>query len=176
MASSVSNTDSTWVTPRTYTTGELITKSILDIHIRDNLNALHTPAQFRCYIDEASNYSITGTSFADVDSTNLKGTIVTSGGAVFVAFIANGTVTTSRCQFDICVDGTTRQGLDDGLWVANNAYEGSFYVTAWITGLSAASHTFTIQAKAVTGGTLLIYAGAGTSQRDTHPLFFGFEV
>jgi len=29
-----------WTTPRTWTDGELVTKSIMDTHIRDNLNAL----------------------------------------------------------------------------------------------------------------------------------------
>lgn len=29
-----------WTSPRTYTAGELITKAILDTHVRDNLNAL----------------------------------------------------------------------------------------------------------------------------------------
>lgn len=30
-----------WTTPRTWTTGELVTKSIMDTHVRDNLNAVH---------------------------------------------------------------------------------------------------------------------------------------
>lgn len=33
----------TWTTPRTWTAGEIVTKAILDTHVRDNLNAL-TPA------------------------------------------------------------------------------------------------------------------------------------
>lgn len=30
-----------WTTPRTWTTGELVTKTIMDLHVRDNLNAVH---------------------------------------------------------------------------------------------------------------------------------------
>lgn len=30
-----------WTTPRTWTVGELVTKSVMDTHIRDNLNAVH---------------------------------------------------------------------------------------------------------------------------------------
>lgn len=30
-----------WTTPRTWTTTELVTKSIMDTHVRDNLNAVH---------------------------------------------------------------------------------------------------------------------------------------
>jgi len=30
-----------WTAPRTWTTGELVTKAIMDTHIRDNLTALH---------------------------------------------------------------------------------------------------------------------------------------
>ena len=30
-----------WTSPRTWTTGELVTKAIMDTHVRDNLNAVH---------------------------------------------------------------------------------------------------------------------------------------
>lgn len=38
------NNSTTWVTPRTWTAGELVTASIMNAHVRDNLNALKTPA------------------------------------------------------------------------------------------------------------------------------------
>lgn len=41
-----------WTTPRTWTTSELVTASIMNTHVRDNLNYLYTNAAFSLIQDE----------------------------------------------------------------------------------------------------------------------------
>lgn len=176
MASSVTTYDTTWATPRTWSTGELVTATLLNTHLRDQLTAIKTPASFRCIIDEASNYTTSSTSFTDIDATNLSATITTGGGAVMVFFM--GTVVNSgasRIYFNIDVDGSP-VAADDGLIFGTaTAFYGPFTLAYLVTGLSAGSHTFKMQWKAA-ANTNTLYAGAGTATADTHPTFWGVEL
>ena len=56
-----------WTTPRTWTTGELVTKTIMDTHVRDNLTWLGAAA----HAIWAQPHSVTGT--GAVLSTNVTG-------------------------------------------------------------------------------------------------------
>jgi hypothetical protein len=48
-----------WTTPRTWTIAEFVTKSILDTHIRDNLNALRCPT-VHVGMSAAQNHTASG--------------------------------------------------------------------------------------------------------------------
>lgn len=48
-----------WTTPRTWTTGELVTAAIMNAHIRDNQNTLN-PAGVSFFIDEGGAVLTTG--------------------------------------------------------------------------------------------------------------------
>lgn len=178
MASVMTNANTSWVSTYTFTTGELITKTILDTYLSGELDALKTPSSFYAYIDEGADYTIASTSFASVDTTDLHGAITTGGGIVLVGFTVSVLASTNMtANFDIAVDGT-RYSLDDGLCKvglttgAVNVISGMIMVA----GLSAAAHTFELQWKNSTG-TLTMYAGAGTvSASDVHPTFFGIEL
>lgn len=177
MASSTVTNDSTYVSPRTFTTGELITKTILDAEIRDNIGALKSPGSGYSLIDEAADYSSTSTTFVNIDGTDLSLTIVTAGGILMAYF--TGTVyqvaTTVRGYFDITVDGT-RQALDDGFVVAEVTANPRFICFAVpLIGVAAGSHTFAVQWK-VNAGTIGMYAGAGTASFDVHPRFVVVET
>lgn len=179
MASSVTTNDTTWATPRTWTTGELVTKTIMDAHVRDELNALKTPASFRCWVDEATNVTTTSTTWTGIDGTNLSATMVTGGGTIYVGFSGTFyfTVSTGRIFLDVIVDGTTRVGTDDGIIADNSASTSATAAMAFvvpITGLSAASHTFAMQWR-VTAGTASLLRGDGTANLDGHPIFWGRE-
>lgn len=180
MASVVTTNDSSWTTPRTWTTGELVTKSIMDTHVRDNLNALHTPTSFYCVIDQGANYTYTTTTFADIDSTNLSsGARTWAGGLVLVGFSGSMQHSNNAAIFylDVAIDGS-RVGGDDGLIVvdqAATANEASNISFTTLIPVSAGSHTISIQWK-TSGATLTLYAGAGTANYDIHPRFFGIEV
>lgn len=158
------------------TNRELITATIMNAHVRDQLTALKTPAYGFTYVDEAADYTTTSTSFVDVDATDLAITIVTGGGTLIIGFtgsVYNATANTI-IYFDVDIDGT-RVGLDDGLtiWYADNRDSVSF--TCLKSGLSAASHVIKLQWK-TSGGTATLYAGAGTATYDVHPFFWVREL
>lgn len=178
MAPTTNNT--TWTTPRTWSTGELVTASIMNTHVRDNLTALHVPAGGYHYLNLGADITGSSTSFADADSTNFAMTFTTGGGDVIVF-----------CQFDYLNSGGSvknyfdlhesvagaRIGGDDGLIVSSGSatLPTSVIVCARFPSLSAASHTFKLQYK-VASGTLTIHAGAGTSTLDVHPHMWAFEL
>lgn len=187
MASTKTTVNSTWVSPRTWVTNELITSTIMNAHWRDQLNALKTPASGYGKIDEAADYTCSSTSFADVDATNMSMTMSTSGGLVFVWFLVTTFYSSGTgnyaAYFDISVDGT-RHGGDDGLTATTGGDSGSTipmgtaFVGALISGLSAGSHTFKLQWKRVTSASVVVgmAAGAGTSNKDLHPTMGAVEV
>lgn len=174
------NNSTTWVAPRTWSAGELVTASIMNAHVRDNLNALKTPAGGYNTLNIGADITTTSTSFVDIDATNLILTFTTGGGDVLIGFV--GTFSTSanaNVYLDIheSVAGARYFG-DDGLVAAfqtntaNSNYHVSFVVR--LTGLSAASHAFKLQWK-VSAGTTTLYAGAGTANRDLHPHMWAKE-
>lgn len=175
------NNNTTWTTPRTWTTGELISASIMQTHVSGNLNALKTPAGGYNKLDLGADITTSSTSFADADSTNLSLTFTTGGGDVIVFFTAVcvNSNANARTYFDIheSVAGA-RWGGDDGLTMlstAGSTVPQTGVIAARITGLSAAAHTFKLQWK-VSAGTSTLYAGAGTSTFDLHPVFWAFEI
>ena len=176
----------TWTTPKTWVTGEALTASDLNTHVRDNLDYLKdaiddltSPPTDHYECDEASDYTTTSTSFVAVDSTNLRLTITTNGGDVLIVF--TGSVANSaagyRTYLDIEVDDASYLGDDDGLVVFSNAanYNTPPSLVALAQNLSAGEHTFELHWK-VEGGTATLYAGAGTSNKDVHPAFWVREV
>ncbi len=181
MASVVTTRNTSWQTPRTWSTGELVTASIMNVHVRDNLNALKSPAYFLCEIDEGADYTIAATTtFTNIDGTDLAATVTTGGGNWLIGFsgvtyYSAGSAT--RGYFTVAVDGTNYVG-DDGLMLGGfgtNTYGYTSFTTI-IRGLSAASHAFTLRWKTGATGTYGLYAGAGTSGFDFHPVFWGIEL
>ena len=169
----------TWTTPKTWSTGEALTASDMNTHIRDNLDALKEPPTASYACDEASDYTTTSTTFVDVDSTNLSLQITTTGGDVLIGFVGTVQLTTAASiLFDVDVDGT-RDGGDDGIcrgYSSTNTLIQTIGFVRLITGLSAGSHTFKLQWKTTSGTLVDLYAGAGTSNRDLHPQFWAREV
>lgn len=179
----MADNDTTWVTSRTWSAGELVTASIMNAHVRDQLNALKTPAGGYVFLNEGSDLTTTSTSFADVDATDLALTFVTGGGDVLLGFtgaVAHGSAS-AKILFDVHESvANARIGGDDGLLVASpatttttNATAVAFTVRA--SSLSAASHTFKVQWRTV-AGTAILFSGAGTSNLDIHPTFWAVEL
>lgn len=169
----------TWITPKTWVTNEPLTASDLNIHLRDNLNALKAPPTDEYTLNESSAYTTTSTSFVDIDATNLALTITTTGGDVMIGFNATiygsgGTLPT--VYFDVDIDGVRMMG-DDGIIGHHIESTSSTYGQTFVVlkqGLSAGSHTFKLQWR-VTAGTGGLIAGDGGSV-DTHPQFWVREV
>lgn len=153
----------------------------MNAHVRDQLNALKTPAGWYQIVNEAADYTITSTSFVDIDATDLSATITTGGGDVLAFFTgcftnAGGNI---KNYFDIHESvANARLGGDDGMVIVSNQTStlvASVTLCGRFTSLSAAAHTFKVQAK-VASSTLTIYAGAATATLDVHPVFWGFEI
>lgn len=175
------NNSTTWITPRTWSAGELVTASIMNAHVRDNLNALKTPAGGYNVLNLGADLTTSSTSFVDIDATNLILTFTTGGGDVILFFTGSFThsalAQSSYLDIHESVSGG-RLGGDDGLTktVTSTAAQVFNVTLAYrATGLSAASHTFKLQWK-VAANTLTLYAGAGTATSDVHPVFFAFEI
>jgi hypothetical protein len=154
-----------------------VTADLLNAHLRDNLNALKAPPSAHFEANETSDYTTTSTTFVDVDATNLTLTITPTGQEVMVH--CHGNVISSdswgRVFFDVAVDGS-RIGGDDGIVQIQGNITPAFSFTRLITGLTAGqAHTFKLQWK-VGSYTGTLFAGAGTSGKDTHPQFWVREV
>jgi len=162
-----------WSTPHTWQSGELVTATLLNTHLKDNLDFLKAPPTALYTLNQGSDYTTTSTSFVDVDATNLSLTITTAGGDVLIVFTGYGGGT-SRLYFDILIDGVRMAG-DDGFVSAVNAVNTPVAIVVLKQGLAPGSHTFKLQWK-VNSGTGTLYAGAGTSGADVHPQFFVREV
>lgn len=166
-----------WSLPRTWATGELVTASLLNTHLRDNLEFIKTPPTAAYILNESGDYTTTSTSFVNVDGTKLALTITTAGGDVLVGFCGSILQSAATVFFDVEVDGARTAG-DDGLCVITpSSASARMNATCFklIQGLSPGVHTFKLQWK-VNSGTATLFAGAGTSNGDIHPQFFVREV
>lgn len=161
----------TWQAPRTWTIGELVTKSILDENVRNNLEFLRTPPSSFGSLNLGADIAFTSTSFAVIDGTNLAKTITTQGGDVLVWATLSGLATGALVAFlAVEIDGV-RYDADDGYCVQGIG-AGARQVLSYLqvipaASLSNASHTFKLMAK-VSASTLTFFTGAGTGSGDVH--------
>jgi len=170
-----------WTSPKTWSSGELITAAMLNTYVRDNQTALKAPPTDTYEVNEGADYTEASTSFNAIDSTNLRLTIATTGGDVLFGWV--GSISNSGAGnftfFDIYdVDNTVYLGLDDGICVqetsaANDRDVVSF--TYLLTGVAADTHNYEIHWK-VSAGTTTLYAGAGTANGDVHGQFWAREI
>lgn len=176
MASLVTQVNTGYGTQKTWVSGDPLVAADMNTYLRDQLAGVKTPASFKCYIDEAADYTTSSTSFTDVDSTDLAATIITGGGVIMVGASLTISIGSNRVCFDVLIDGTTRLGLDDGIASNGNTSIMTAFIVP-ILGLSAGSHSFKLQWKTSAVVTATLYAGAGTAGGlDVHPAFWGFEI
>jgi len=172
-----------YTAPTTRSTDDLITSTIWNTDLVDNIAALKDPPSANYELNEGSDYTTTSTSFADVDATNLALAVTTTGGDVMVHFHGTfqGNTLGMRIFLNLDVDGSPH-AADDGIifWRETTGAGGTtinapISFTRLITGLSAAAHTVKLQWK-VSAGTATLYAGAGTSSADNHAQMWVREV
>lgn len=140
------------------------------------------PSQLIAY-EGGANKTTTSTSFAAVDTTNMRITLtLVSGRARIDAWgvcqhsdtaTGSGSFLGGSLIFDVIVDATTRAGGTNGLIKIKQSNNGSamhaFHITAWFTGLSAGSHTFDLTWK-TSGAT-------ATLMNNAYPVgMFGIEA
>jgi hypothetical protein len=145
-----------YIAPTTRSTNDLITATIWNADLVDNIKALKDPPSDNYELNEGSNYTTTSASFTDVDATNLALTITTTGGDVLIHF--HGVIGTSSggnyVFLNVDIDGSP-VAADDGIIqqvqpsVTPTGSPISF--TRLVTGLSAGAHTFKLQWKRTAG-------------------------
>ncbi|MEL6148480.1 MAG: hypothetical protein AAGK74_02200 [Chloroflexota bacterium] len=160
----------TWTTPKTWGTGDLVTASDMNTHLRDNLSYLKDAITFDV-VSVDSNYTDNDiNSFVDVDSTNVSLTVSTRGKLALVGFelATYQTNTTQGISFDITLDGTRLGTTNRGL-VYHQVTDSDSHTTPvaargmhWLTNLAAGSHTFKIVWRQIAAGTVNGYI-AGTA-------------
>ena len=140
----------TWTRPKTWVTGEALTASDLNTHLRDNLDALKSPPtkQFNGVITADSN----SVSFVDIDPA-LELELATAGGDVLVGISIDGLVVNTATvggAVRLLVDGLPRATLTQ-VWPVDNARLslGGVYL---IEDLDAAVHRFKLQWAVLTAG------------------------
>lgn len=140
-----------WTTPRTWVTNELVTATLMNAHVRDNLAYLLTPNSFQARVGSGT-YTTSSTSVVSVDAA-FNETITTYGGHVLL--LAQGCMSittpgtyTATLYFDI--DGTDRE-----MWICRSnvatTVDGFFSVFYLEENLAAGSHTFKLQWKVSNG-------------------------
>ncbi|MBN1679581.1 MAG: hypothetical protein JW966_04765 [Anaerolineae bacterium] len=157
-----------WTSPKTWEAGELVTATLFNTHLRDNLNALKSPPSQQILRDNSGNYTTTSTSFVAIDSTNLKCTITTNGGDVLVWFVGSFSASVAGYDvgLDIRIDGTTRLG-SDFTWGLAEDYELSTNARpitlgpVIVSGLDAGEHSFEIMWRTASGQTAQLRSDAG---------------
>jgi hypothetical protein len=149
----------TWTTPKTWATGEPLTASDLNTHVRDNLDALKTPPTDS--FNGALNKNTTSTTFISIDA-GLDLSITTSGGDVLVGLW----IATLRVN-GAGIGGAIRLLVDDApvayqyhVWGVSNG-DRSFAGSYLAEGLAAGAHTFKLQWSVLTGGYTLTSPNVG---------------
>lgn len=116
------------------------------------------------YKRTAGDYSTTSNTFGDVDATNLALAITTGARRVLVSLSASGLHSgADYVCLDVDLDGSRMIGGTHGRWfkgVTNEPVNCSFTLISDV--LSAASHTFKLQFKRVSTGTVTLYGGTSS--------------
>lgn len=170
----------TYTAPKTWT-AEPLTSADMNTFIRDNQIALKDPPTDVIDVEEASDLTTTSTSTVDMDATNLKLSITTTGGDVLVGF--SGSFNLSSVGHFIYLDiyesvGGADLFGDDG-HIVSTAFTAAkmwhFGFVVCIEGLSAGTHEFKMRWK-VSSGTGTFFRAAGTGSADVHPQFWAKEL
>ncbi len=161
-----------FTTPKTWAVDELLTANDMNTHIRDNLAALKDPPSDLIVRDNGALYSTTSTTIVAIDSTNLRASITTTGGDVWVHF--TGTIhadqTNGRqASFDLSIDGGkahyTELGYASGyqsMAVASTICQ-AVNIDFLISGLAAGAHTFDIMWM-INAGTLYLHSDTSDNE------------
>lgn len=169
----------TYTDPQTWITGNSISAEELNREIKDNISALKDPPTDSHIVDQGADYTTASTSFTDIDATNLKLTITTTGGDVLIGFygMVSFAAVTNTVFLNITKDGTVIVA-DDGIQAEQIRHVDQRSAIAFcylLTSLVADTYEFRMQWK-VTASTVTLYAGAGTANADLHPQFWVREI
>jgi hypothetical protein len=152
-----------WTTPKTWTTGAVLSKADLDEQVRDNMTYVHSGKPASQLIVYGGDYTSANNGYIDVDATNLSITLSTTTGRVLVtAMAAVSSASGHNVGVGVTVDGVF---VAVSLGYADTTPEG-VPIVAFKLGLSIGSHTFRLQWNP--GGT-----SSTLSANAAQPCYFG---
>lgn len=165
-----------WTTPITWTQ-TLVTVDDMNEQVRDNENFLFSPTKDYNTGDKGSNYTTTSTSFVAVDTgggDDLRLSLTPQGEDLVIEFDCDvsHSSTGGLIYLNLYIDGVAVVD-GDGLakYREQSADIGGHMHFRWLArGLSQTSHTFDVYWK-TSGATATMLNGAGTANRDLHPVF-----
>ena len=145
-----------WTTPPSFASSAVPTAAQLNTYVSD-LTHLHTPVT-NSYVETGSNITTTSTAFANI-SANFSKTFTMSGGNVLCLFSA----VAGNVALDWNVDGTRRGDttLGSAHWRTGTDFC-IITIPLLLTGLSAGSHTISVQWRVPVAGTATIYTSYAT--------------
>lgn len=142
----------TWTTPPSFASLAVPTAAQLNTYVTD-LTHLHTPVVNSYEETGTSNLTTTSTTFADIP--NFTTTFTMSGGYALCFFSA----VVGNVSLDYNVDGTRRGDATLGSLCWRTGTDAmTVTMPLLLTGLSAGSHTISVQWRVPTAGTATIYA------------------
>lgn len=166
-----------WTSPQTWTSGQVVTASDLNTHLRDNLSYLFSGRpQFSIVYEGVADKTVTGITWTDVDAANLKSPALAIKSGRFLCFascrLQADNTAGSSAQLDVIMDSTTRKGGTSGLVKLTQNTNNWVSVAALFTGIvDTVTHDFKLQFRNGTvGATTQIYGNAWPIN------FSGFEV
>ena len=171
-----------WTTPRTWSYGELVTQTMLNAHVRDNLLALKEPPSDQVIRNNLGMYTTTSTTLVAVDGANLKVTLSTNGGDVLVWFMGTFSATAgTTLLLDILIDGTARVGAGFEGLLAQGLGTGKTVVSippVVVSGLAAGEHNFVLLWRGTGGATLRLFSDttSGTAPDNVPAILAAREV
>jgi hypothetical protein len=131
-----------WVTPKTWTAGEVVGETDMNTHVRDNLNYLFAPSFQQIITGSAGNLSTTASTAIPISTANLSLTLTTYGGNIHAHFAG----AFSGGGADVVHIGMTYDATDinpsTGLMAVKPGSLSEVSIDVWITGLASGSHTF----------------------------------
>jgi hypothetical protein len=156
-----------WTTPRTWVTGELVTSSIMNTHVRDNLSYLYSTSGELSYVEFTAAVSTTATTEATATTVVTAGAVVMDGSTTIdIEFYAPYGTTAAAANSELIgalYDGSSSIGrlfrLSQGAATATSA---PIYARRGHLTPTAASHTYSIRIYE-SGGQASVTAGAGGS-------------
>jgi hypothetical protein len=150
----------TYTAPRTWTTGEIVTASIMNTHVRDNLDYLKARPVVRVSDLDGTVSSTTSASFVDITGATVN---ITTSGSSRLLILASGSgafPNANTSYITALVDGTNQGDATWGFIAGTVATAPIPWAFVHLTTAAVADgvHTVKLQHKISSGGSMVIYA------------------
>lgn len=145
-----------WTTPRTWALGGLVTSTIMNTHLRDNLNALYQRPMATAFFLPTATIGTTGEAWVTADAANIAVALTPNTTRVVVYASMEVAVNQSNSGAGWTLsDGTTRLGDSVyGLVGTPGNVTRNVTLNGVFTGLATGvNHTFTVQFRAKVAAT-----------------------